>query len=328
MSDLIPPLTKYITTNYITGNLCDLNDIFTSSSLLVPQPQLPFSTGFDISINNTIYDLSQIFDCSSNTWFTNNPAFSTGFDTFLNNTIYDLSQIFNYDGIPTNGGTLQFTPNTTTGVGDFSYNYPSSYNNITFKVTASSFANNSTNKSYPYYAFNHYTSGNKIWECNYIPKTGSGGPDDGPYDPCGGIISLYKQSQTPPLYPYTTLYNDTSMNGEWLQITYSSQFILSSYEIAGSLTNDVYYGSRCPCTFVILGTNADVIDNDIVWNLVDSQSFTNYNVYNDNSGYLILSTNNILSYHSYRIVVNTIGNNLNRGDVVDIFQWNLFGKYA
>jgi hypothetical protein len=327
MSDLIPPITKYITTNYITENLCDLNDIFTSSSLLVPQPQLPFSTGFDISINNTIYDLSQIFDCS-NTIFTNNPAFLTGFDTFLKNTIYDLSQIFNYDGIPTNGGTLQFTPNTTTGVGDFSYNYPSSYyNNITFIVTASSFANNSINNSYPSYAFNHYTSGNKIWECNYIPQTTTG-YDDGPYNPSRGIISPYKQSQTFPLVLYTTLYDDTSMNGEWLQITYLKRFILSSYEIAGSLTNDVYYGSRCPCTFVILGTNADVIDNDIVWDLVDSQSFTNYNVYNDNSGYLILSTNNISPYYSYRIVVNTIGNNLNRGDVVDIYQWNLFGKYA
>ena len=107
-------------------------------------------------------------------------------------------------------------------------------------------------------------------------------------------------------------------SGEWLQIKFSSNFIISSFSITPRTTGSNFQTQRAPRSFVLLGSNDGTSWN----NIYTETNKTNWS----SSAATFTITNNTNSYSYYRIVFKRLGNldsGMSYADCINIMDWSL-----
>ena len=123
-----------------------------------------------------------------------------------------------------------------------------------------------------------------------------------------GSSGAYVGTQT------TSVVNDSSVAGEWLQINLPANTIIKAYGLTNR--NDSYVDTRYPKKWHLLGSNAT---DDTQWYKIDTIELPTIpsNVRTENTYYIY---NNNISYSKYRIVfASTFG-----GDCINIARFDLY----
>ena len=115
----------------------------------------------------------------------------------------------------------------------------------------------------------------------------------------------------------STTYNGTAtVTGEWLQIQFPYQIVLTSYTFANS-TNASPFIYMTPYTFTLVGSN-----NGTNWFYIDNRTGQSYSAVGQIYNYNV--TSNKTAYSYYRVVINAIGGSNTYGQA-EIAEWRLFG---
>jgi hypothetical protein len=160
--------------------------------------------------------------------------------------------------------------------------------------------NNSTTD---YWHSEYSNSGNNIYATN-------------PYDSITPVASYRGGGSS---YYYNTIIDTISYAGEWIQIQFPYQFILTKYTLK---TRDGYtWAQRGFKKFYIAGSN-----NGSTWYMVNAQDLGSTTSSETTKSFNV-STTNRFSY--YRIVINQVYNTVSSGlgAVANIGYWNLYGQY-
>lgn len=196
------------------------------------------------------------------------------------------------------------TGNTTTIV---NYTGDYAFRNGTYIASASSEV---TDDYLAYIAFRNFSL-NNMWHSAY---TGYKSYTSYPYNE-GNPISTYVGGGTGKYY--TTIVDGFNWYGEWLQIQFPFQSILTSYTLhalidsAGTYSN---WKTRGLQKFVVAGSN-----DGTTWNSVHEVSLSSNIDYKVKAEFFI--PNNKTKYYYYRIVINQIFNS----SVAMIARWYLYG---
>lgn len=182
--------------------------------------------------------------------------------------------------------------------------------NGTYKVTASSYASNST---LHYMAFNG--SDDNYWQCDYKGSPEPVIPKNYPTyttDPFNGKNPSTYQGGGAQTNTWTTTVGTVSLLGEWLQIQLPYSIFLYNYTIKTPQFTDK---STFPKRFTVLGS----IDGS-VWDYVDQQNVKT-SVSNTKPSRLY-NINTTKAYSYYRLVISEMPD---EAKSVKINQWNLNG---
>jgi len=182
--------------------------------------------------------------------------------------------------------------------------------NGSYKVTASSYANNTTS---PYRAFNG--SDANYWQCDYNGTLSSN--TNKQYqkyttDPFNGKNPSTYQGGGDQKNTWTTQVGTVSLLGEWLQIQLPYSIFLYNYTIK---TLNFTVNSTFPKRFAILGSN-----DGIVWEYIDQQNVKTPVLNSKPSR--VYNINSTKAYSYFRLVISEMPN---EAKSIAIKQWNLNG---
>jgi hypothetical protein len=184
------------------------------------------------------------------------------------------------------------TANTTTITGKI-------YGNGAYIASASSELNT---LYYVWYAFdkvNNLNASNQLAWTNSIA---------GIYNSTTGLYTLTT---------YSTVANNTTYYGEWIQIQMPQAIVLNSYSLTSAYFSGNTYYLGTPYNWIIVGSN-----NGTTWNIIEFQSTQVYSAFNITKTFNI--ANNTKAYSYYRFVILNIQPS-NGGAYAIIGEWRLYG---